>query len=250
MKMIIVAAGQGTRLRPLTDTKPKCMVEYNNKAIIDYILDTAKACSIENVAIVNGYKKEVLTKYLENENIRWFTNEQYDKTNMVSTLFSAIEFMDDDLIISYADIIYKKEVLEKLVDSKGDFSVVVDKKWKDLWSMRMEDPLSDAETLKADDNKIIELGKKPKSYDEIEGQYIGLIKISKSMLPQFINYYTKLDKEKLYDGQDYNNMYMTSLIQMIIDNLSDVTPVYIEGGWIEIDSVEDINSYQQNSIKF
>ena len=56
MKMIIVAAGQGTRLRPLTNNKPKCMVEYNNKPIIDYILDAASECNIKDIAIVNGYK--------------------------------------------------------------------------------------------------------------------------------------------------------------------------------------------------
>ncbi|MBT7296750.1 NTP transferase domain-containing protein, partial [Candidatus Woesearchaeota archaeon] len=66
MKMIIVAAGQGIRLRPLTNNKPKCMVEYNNKPIIDYILDVASECNIRDVAIVNGYKKQVLEKYLEN----------------------------------------------------------------------------------------------------------------------------------------------------------------------------------------
>tara|TARA_Y100001970_G_C14182067_1_gene830373 strand:- start:421 stop:600 length:180 start_codon:yes stop_codon:yes gene_type:complete len=58
MKMIILAAGQGTRLSPLTDNKPKCMVEYNGKSIIDYILDVAEDCSIKDINIINGYKKK------------------------------------------------------------------------------------------------------------------------------------------------------------------------------------------------
>ena len=154
MKMIIVAAGQGTRLRPLTDNKPKCMVEYNNKPIIDYILDTADKCNIKDIAVVNGYKKEVLEDYLKEHKLTFFTNNKFDKTNMVSTLFNAIEFMDDDIIISYADIIYTDEILEKLINNKGDFGVVVDKDWKDLWSLRMENPLEDAETLKVVDGNI------------------------------------------------------------------------------------------------
>ena len=93
MKMIIVAAGQGKRLRPLTDNKPKCMVEYHNKPIIDYILDVANECNIRDVAIVNGYKKQVLEKYLENRDITFFTNEKFDTTNMVSTLFNAKDFI-------------------------------------------------------------------------------------------------------------------------------------------------------------
>lgn len=240
MKMIILAAGQGTRLRPYTDERPKCMVEYNEKPIIDYILEAAKGCGLKEIAVVNGYKKEVLEAYLKDQGCTFFTNNAYDRTNMVSTLFSAKEYMDDDLIISYADIIYKKEILEQLIASTEEFSVVVDKDWKELWSMRMENPLDDAETLKLHDGNIIELGKKPKSYDEIEGQYIGLIKISKNRLKTIIDYYDSLDKTCLYDVKDYDNMYMTSFIQMVIDNLMDVKPVFIHGGWVEIDTVDDL----------
>ncbi len=247
MKMIIVAAGQGTRLRPLTNDKPKCMVEYNGKAIIDYILDTAISCDVNDIAVVNGYKKDVLENYLKERDLTFYTNKDFDKTNMVSTLFNAKEFMNDDIIISYADIIYTKEVLEKLINSKDEFSVVVDRKWKELWSLRMENPLEDAETLKILDGQIKELGKKASTYDDIEGQYIGLIKISKSSISKVIDFYESLNENELYDSQDYNNMYMTSFIQMIIDNLINVKPVIIDGGWLEVDSVEDLIAYKDKS---
>jgi len=242
MKMIILAAGQGTRLRPLTNDKPKCMVEYKNKPIIDYIIEVAKKCNIDDIAVVNGYKKDVLEGYLKKENLTFFTNSSFDKTNMVNTFFCAKEFMNDDLIISYADIIYKKEVLEKLIQSKEDFSVVVDRKWKKLWSQRMDNPLDDAETLKIKGGKIIEIGKKPNGYNEVEGQYIGLIKISKRVLNKVVNYYNSLDRYKDYDGKDFDNMYMTSFIQMIIDNLVNVNPVFIDGGWVEVDCINDLDS--------
>jgi choline kinase len=248
MKMIILAAGQGTRLRPLTNDKPKCMVEYKGKPIIDYILDTATACSVNDVAIVDGYKKNVLETYLTDKRVTFFENKQYETTNMLATLFCAEEFMNDDIIISYADIIYKKEILEKLIESTDEISVVVDRKWKELWSLRMENPLEDAETLKVIDGNIVELGKKPKSYDDIEGQYIGLIKIKKEKLTQIIDFYHTLDKHTMYDGQNYSNMYMTSFIQMIIDNISVVKPVYIDNGWLEVDSVEDLEVYEKESI--
>ena len=108
MKIIILAAGQGVRLRPLTDTKPKCMVEYKEKSIIDHLLETIKEFSIDDISIINGYKKEVLEEYLRDEKVSFYTNENYSNTNMFSTLFCAKEEMDDDIIISYADIIYKK----------------------------------------------------------------------------------------------------------------------------------------------
>lgn len=248
MKAIILAAGQGTRLRPLTNDKPKCMVKYKEKAIITYILDVMDKSTVDKVAVVNGYKKEVLEDFLKERSVSSFTNSLFDKTNMVATLFSAVEFMDDDIIISYADIVYKEEVLDKLIQAEDDFCVVVDKDWKELWQARMDEPLNDAETLKVMDEKIVELGKKPKSYDEIEGQYIGLIKISKNVVKKIIDFYNSLDKNVTYDGKDFDNMYMTSFIQLVIDNLMDVTPVYINGGWLEIDSVDDLTVYENMSI--
>ena len=240
MKAIILAAGQGTRLRPLTNDRPKCMVKYQNKPIIDFILETMNNCKLSDIALINGYKNDVLENYLKDQSLTFYTNEIFYKTNMVSTLFCAKDFMDDDLIISYADIVYKEEVLEKLIDSKDDFSVVIDRKWKELWSQRMENPLDDAETLKIKNDKIIELGKKPNSYEEIEGQYIGLIKISKNIINKVVNFYESLNRGNIYDGKDFNNMYMTSFIQMIIDNLNDVKPVFIDGGWVEVDCVDDL----------
>ncbi len=96
MKAIILAAGQGTRLRPLTNNKPKCMVEYKDKSIIDYILETLRNCNIHDIAIINGYKKDVLSSHLSKQNITFYTNENYHNTNMVSTLFCAKEFMNDE----------------------------------------------------------------------------------------------------------------------------------------------------------
>jgi len=246
MKAVILAAGQGTRLQPLTNDKPKCMVEFRNKPIIHYITQTLKDCGISDIAIVNGYKKDVLENYFINDNIKWYTNESYASTNMVKTLFCAKEFFDDDLIISYADIIFNKKILNCIMKSNYDFNVVVDKDWEILWNLRMENPLEDAETLKIIDDNIVEIGKRALDITEIHGQYIGLVKISKSALLNLVKFYESLDKTKMYEGKDFDNMYMTTLIQLIIDHVSNVTPVYVNGGWIEIDSFDDLNIYCSN----
>lgn len=242
MKTIVLAAGQGIRLKPLTDNQPKCMVKFKDKSIIDYILEANKDLGINDISIVCGYKKEVIEN--QGYNAKLYFNPKYDSTNMVSTLFCAESEMNDDLIISYADIIYEKEVLEKLINDKSDFAVVVDRKWKELWDMRMENPLEDAETMKIDrDGYIYELGKKPQSYEEIQGQYIGLIKFSKNFLPKVINHYKNLDKNAIYDNKNFDNMYMTSFIQSLIDNVQKANAVYIDRGWIEIDSLKDLEIY-------
>ena len=249
MKAIILAAGKGERMGFETNDKPKCMVSFNGRPIIDYILETLKACGIEDIIIVNGYKNNVLEAYLFDKNIRFITNTDFDSTNMVYTLFCAESEMNDDLLISYADIIYKKEVLQGLLNNDNEFVVTVDKNWKEIWRLRMNDPLKDAETMKIDDiGNIIELGKQPISYNQIEGQYIGLCKISNSVMGSIRKFYHKLDKTILYDGKDYYNMYMTSFIQLIIENLLPVRADIINGGWLEFDSEKDINCYKRNKL--
>lgn len=243
MKGIILAAGQGTRLAPYTYDRPKCMVEYNGKMIIDYILDSMNACGIGKQIIVDGYKNNVLKSHLKGRDVKFYTNEQFATTNMVTTLFCAEKEMDDDIIISYADIIYKDDILQKLITSDADIACVVDNRWLELWQQRMENPLDDAETMRIDDNgNIIELGKKAHLYNEIEAQYIGLIKISKNAIDKVRSFYNSLDRLGIYDGKDFDNMYMTSFLQMIIDELMSIQAVRIDGGWLEIDSHDDLTT--------
>ncbi|RAX51936.1 sugar nucleotidyltransferase [Helicobacter sp. 16-1353] len=246
MKALILAAGRGTRLAPLTDSIPKCMVLYNNKPIIDYELEVLKNNGISSIAVVGGYLNDVLKKYVNTKIEYFFINDNFHNTNMVSTMFCAKDFMKlcieqkEDLIISYADIIYNDIVVEKLKNYNGEFGVIIDKDWHKLWSNRFENPLIDAETLKLKDNKIIEIGKKPTHIDEIQGQYIGLFKISYSFLETMIAFYDSLDKNAVYDGKDFDNMYMTSFIQKLIDRFNNIEPVFINRGWVEIDSPKDL----------
>ena len=239
MRVVILAAGQGTRLRPLTNDLPKCMVGLNEKPLIQYQLDLFKQFGINDINVVTGYLKEKINF----DHIKKFYNPYYTSTNMLYTLFCANELFDgsDDILISYGDIIYNSEVLSKIIDSKAKINVVVDKDWKDYWQARMENPLEDAETLKIDSNgDIKELGKKATSYDDIEGQYIGLIKLRKDFVLEFKKYYENLDKTSTYDGKDYNNMYMTSFLQLITENIEPLKPVYIYNGWMEVDTPSDL----------
>ena len=245
MKVIILAAGKGTRMGSLTDKKPKCMITYKGKSLINYTIQTIRACGINEIIIIDGYNNNILKNHLLDDKIKFITNKKYSTTNMVYTLFCAESEMNDDLIISYADIIYNKEVLKNLINNNNNFVVTVDKKWLDLWKIRMDNPLLDAETMKIDkDCNIVEIGNKPKSYLDIHGQYVGLIKISNSVLKMIRRFYHKLDKTKKYDGKNFNNMYMTSFIQLIVDSGCKVKADLINGGWLEFDNQNDLNVYE------
>jgi L-glutamine-phosphate cytidylyltransferase len=238
MKLLVLAAGQGTRLRPLTDNIPKCMVPVNGIPILKIQLETAKRVNITDIHVVCGYREEVI-QYPE---ITKHNNELYETTNMVESLFCAEAIMNDDLIISYGDIIYQDNVIQSLMNSALPISVVIDREWKRYWSARMENPLEDAETLKLnDDGTIQELGKKADSYDDIQGQYIGLIKFSKNVLPRIREFYHSLDRNITYDGRSFEQMYMTTFLQLLSDQVEPLNAVPVDNGWIEVDEPSDLD---------
>lgn len=243
MRVIILAAGQGTRLRPHTNTKPKCMVELCGKALIDYQLDAFKKAGITDITVVAGYREDKLVRAGVNK----ILNPCYASTNMVTTLMYARDLFDghDDVLITYGDIVYEQRILDAILAAQGPVVLTIDKAWKRLWDLRMDNPLDDAETLKLEGDRIIELGKKPTNYHEIQGQYMGLIKVAAAKAKDFVNAWLQMDKKAIYDGKNFDNMYLTSYIQHLIDSGWFVRSIPVESGWLEIDTVDDLDFYQQ-----
>jgi choline kinase len=244
MKAVILAAGQGMRLRPHTDDKPKCMVELAGKSLLYRQLEALRSVGVERIMLVGGYKAD----RLDANGVELAINPRYAETNMVSTLFCAEGWMTpgEDLLITYGDIVYEPRVVENLINFDAPIAISIDRQWQKLWESRMDDPLSDAETLKlADGNRIVELGKKPNSLDDIHGQYMGLIKVRGDSVQEFCDAWHRLDRSGIYDGKDFDNMYMTSFIQSLIDTGHDVRAAFTDNGWIEVDTVEDLSHYEQ-----
>lgn len=242
-RALILAAGQGTRLRPITDDKPKCLVPFLGRSLLGRQIDTLKKLGVNNIHISAGYRADKI------EELGFVTsiNRKFATTNMVESLFSALSFIKQkgDLIIAYGDIVYQSNNLQALLNCDNEIALMIDARWRDLWSLRFDNPLDDAETLiMNDDGYVTELGKKPESYDQIEGQYTGLLKIRSDKLEAMVAFYNKLDRFAIYDGKDFNNMYMTSFLQLLVDSGWEAKAVLVKNGWLEIDSEEDLKKYE------
>ena len=148
MRALILAAGQGTRLRPLTNDLPKILVELCNKTLLERQISTLKKAGISDIAIATGYRGELIKKL----GFNCYHNVNYKTTNMVNSLFNALPFIEKkgDLIISYGDIVYEVDNLKKILASNAEVGVVIDKAWLNCWKLRFDDPLSDAESLIVD----------------------------------------------------------------------------------------------------
>lgn len=241
---IILAAGQGTRLRPLTDDRPKCLVELVGQPLIDRQLAVLRAFGIADLAIVGGYRVDQLAGC----GAGTIHNPEFATTNMVASLFCARSMMrgSADLIVSYGDIVFEERVLAALCASDAPVAVIVDRQWRALWEARMEDCLQDAETLKlAAGGRILELGKKPRSHAEIDGQYIGLMKFRADYAARLPGIYDDLLSNRDCAGPAVRQMFLTEFLQHLIDRGWPVQAVPIDGGWLEVDTVQDLALYHQ-----
>ncbi len=247
---IILAAGQGTRLRPLTNSVPKCMVELLGRPLLMYQLEALQAVGIapENITVVCGYRSDVIELALRNAGLPCATvlNTRFACTNMVESLMAARTVLEKgrDTLVLYADLVYQKNILNALLSVEHEFAATVDLDWQNLWSARNEHPLNDAETLKlGPEGEIIELGKKPRTLEDIEGQYMGLIKIGAGFGDELLRHYDSLDREGRFDGKDFDNMYMTSFLQSLIHAGKPLQAVGVRGGWLEVDTTGDLELY-------
>ncbi len=236
MKAVILAAGSGMRLRPYTDNRPKCMINVCGVPMLNTHVRVMKACGIQDIIVVGGYFAEKLELY----GCQMAVNSKYAETNMVWTLKCVAKDMGDDVVVAYGDILYPPHVLAAVLESRAPVSVAVDSGWHGYWQERFTDVLADAETLRLDGCRITEIGRKPRSLAEIEGQYIGLMRFAGDGAQLLRDTLCGLAGGDPVGGQPAHNAYMTDLLQSFIDDGHACVAVPFKGSWCEVDSPRDL----------
>lgn len=238
-RTIILAAGSGNRLQPHTNDRPKCFVEINGNRLIDWQIKTLNSCGLNDITIVTGYRSEMIES-LSHHTIH---NPHWSETNMVYTLWCAREKLVDDVILAYADIVYEPSVVQSVLNAEDNISVVIDTDFYPYWQMRMENPLLDLESLKLNDmGEIIDIGQKTANLEEIQGQYIGMMRFRKNGLKNLVNTLSNMQQNK---NEKFKKMYMTDLLQAMILQNNVLKAVPIHHKWLEIDTVKDYQMVQR-----
>jgi choline kinase len=131
MQAVILAAGQGKRLRPLTDSLPKCLVPVNGKPILQYQLECLERCDIDHCVIVVGYRDDQLRHYFgpkfRNVHITYIYNKLFEQTNNIVSLWLACQELDDDVLLLEGDLLFEEDLLRDLTKSPyPDVAVVAE----------------------------------------------------------------------------------------------------------------------------
>jgi len=240
MKAIIIAAGSSSRLLPITNDKPKCLLEVAGKTIMQRQLEVLRQCGIDDIVVVRGYKKEMINY----SNIKYYENTDYKNNNILRSLFYAESEMNDEFVFSYSDIIFEKSALEKLLQSQAEISLVIDIDWLSSYEGRQQHPVSEAELVKVEGNRIVKIGKDIVSPNESSGEFIGLAKFTKKGAEILKSNYQRVINEyhskRFQNADSVEQAYLTDMIQELIDRGYEISNVDISGGWREIDTGEDL----------
>jgi len=245
MKAIIVAAGPSNRLMPITNEKPKCLLEVGGQTILRRTLEALRENGIENIIVVRGYHSNKINY----PNVMYYQNPNFRNNNILTSLFYAEDEMTDDFIFSYSDILYSKEIVEKLVHTEADITLIVDVSWIEHYKGRDQHPISDGELVKVEKGRVVKIGKDVVSPEEAHGEFIGLAKFTKSGADVMRATYHRVAEERpaapFQCAVSLEKAYLTDMIQELVDNGSLVKSVDIEGGWIEIDTAQDLERAQR-----
>lgn len=241
MKAIILAAGQGTRLKKYTKDLPKGMLDFMGETVIKRQIDIYKSAGFSSIIIIKGFEGDKINY----TGVKYYTNEEYATTNMVESLVRAKEEFNDDIIISYSDILFDRKLLLEIMNNLNDYVVAVDDNWKEYWQYRYGKVDFDLESLEIDDeNYIVSIGKENAKIEEIDSRYIGLLKFSSRGIKRILDifnhdYEEYLNKPWKQSGKNIRNAYMTDLLQAVSEAGEKIKVHRFNNGWIEFDTNED-----------
>ena len=237
-KGIILAAGRGSRLKKKTDVLPKCLVKFKGYTLLERVIQNFIENEINEINVVAGYKQNKITL----PGIKKIYNHKWNKSSIMTSLFCCNKILKKNkCIISYSDIIYKKKIIDVLKKTRGDIVLLSNNNWKKLWSQRFINPLSDLETFKIKNNRLVNIGEKPKRINDIQGQYMGVLKITPNGWNKIIKHINLYYKNKI------DNLDITKFLSTFVKNKKNKIFVKkISTSWYEIDNQKDLMVAKKN----
>lgn len=230
MKAIILAAGIGSRLRPLTETSHKSLLPVAGKTILARMLENIAACGIRDVAIVMGYRAEDIMNFAQNFpelSILFINNERYLETNTGYSLLLTKEFVGGDDFVKFdADVVFEPAVLKKLLDSQHATCLCIDK------NIHLDK--EEVKVIVDDDDTVKAVGKKL-APEKSRGESIGIEKISTQAGKVLFDELDRLMQNAANLQEYYDDSYTTLVERGIHFHAVDITGLK----WVEIDTHDD-----------
>lgn len=233
MKAVILAAGVGKRLWPVTQHRPKCLIEVGGQTLLSRYLASLASVGVQRADIVVGYKQEMIRAAVKSNSfgvrVQFLVNEQFHRGS-ISSLWIARTALDDDVLIMDADVLFHREILRRLVRSAYPNALLMDDSVKQTGEECM---------VVAEGGRVVALTKKmPSRYDQA-GEGVGFLKVRHTDTPHVV-----ASLRTFVDRDAWQMEYEDALIGFFRD--VKVGYEVIAGvPWTEIDFPEDVEKAER-----
>src|SRR3984885_633067 len=241
---IVLAAGRGRGLEAQTTDRPKLMLNIAGKPLLRWLIDAFKKQYINQITVVGGYRADAI----DTAGIRLVINPRHAQTGELASLACAIDGLDADTVISYGDLLFRSYVLRALVESKGEYSIVVDSSASGADNRTVRDF---AYCSRADDRglfgtpvrleRIVGSGDAPiagtEPAPEAHGRWIGLVNVSRAGVPRLTRVLARLQARP-----DFESLDMPALLNALVTDGAAIDVQYVHGHWRGVNDLEELHS--------
>ena len=234
---VIAAAGSSSRMPKRGAEIPIAMLTIRGKSLLERQIEILRSFDINDISVIRGYEKD---RFMI-KGVNYIDNNEYDQTGILYSFLLASNKIGGKSILLYGDILFESEILKRLIEETSDFSVIVDRSWREHYHSRVQHTISEAELVEVKDGSILRMGRGI-PYDSAYGEFIGLAALSPKGSRKVRNLFDELkhepDKTSL-GGKSLSKASLTDLFNALIERGEKITPVDTFGGWFEIDTFED-----------
>ena len=200
----------------------------------------AAGFSRKDVVFICGYRAEVIReRYPE---FTYVENTDWERNNILLSLVCAREHLKDGFVSTYADIVYRGDIVRGLVASKYDKVLGCDTDWRRRYVNRTHHPETDAEKLTAQGDLVTRLSRTIVS-EQAAGEFIGVTKFTPAGAAEFLTAFDGAKERfagKVFrEGRTFERAYLIDLFQDMLEGGSKFHRVDTHGGYMEIDTLED-----------
>ena len=242
MKAIILSAGYGSRLGNFTKELPKSLVDINGKSIIKRQIETFRNNGIKDIIVIVGPNKDKF----QLKDIEYVVDKNFHEHEQLGSLMVTNKYFQNDIVISFGDVIADDNIMKQVVESTYDIGVAIDLKWEKNYENRTQHTKSEADLALIKSNKLTKIKKNLDSVENHQlGEFLGIIKLSSIGSNKFLNIFERLNsshKGKFHDASSFQKAYLTDMIQELIDQGKEITPIFVHGRWCEIDTLQDLEN--------
>jgi len=174
---------------------------------------------------------------------------------MNESLFCALESSSSPVLVTYSDIVFEQKIVQQMLENTDGIRLAVNLNWKKYYKNRTMHPLSEAENVLVENGRILQIRKNISEslQNQQIGEFLGIMMLSPDHVKILLERYSYLKKNHMgafHNSISLSNAYITDMLQEIINCGVNVNPVFTEGRWLEIDTLEDLKNAEKSISKF